>query len=48
MYGVLSSDLVCLFIVDVSRNLIWAENMGCPHSYLQSKCAVKIPDLQKC
>ena len=39
---------VCLFIIDVSRNLTWVENMGCLHSYLQSKYAVKLPDLRKC
>ena len=34
MYRVQSLDYVGLFIIDVSRNLVWVENMGCPHSYL--------------
>ena len=48
VYGVPGSDLVCLFIIDVSRIPIWIEDMGCLHSYLQLKYAVKLPDLQKC
>ena len=28
---------ICLLTIDVSRNLICVENMGCPCSYLQLK-----------